>query len=150
VPASVIVNREEPMTDPIENDSPTCGEELAASAEVPEAWRDLMRHVAINLEAHASWVGMASPAARAEHEGMLRVAAAYRDMADAAERAAVLMRSLRALPAAPHDPAAFDRAAFASWMRAKIDRQRALAALIEHHAAVSERALESMALTDRT
>jgi hypothetical protein len=138
------------MTEPFENDPPTCGEEIAASAEVPEAWCDLMRHVAINLEAHASWVGTASPAARAEHEGMLRVAAAYRDMAGAAERAAVLMRSLRALPVALHDPAAFDRAAFAEWMRAKIDRQRAFAALIERHAAVSARALEPLALRDRT
>ncbi len=109
-----------------------------------------MRHVALNLEVHASWVGTASPAARAEHEGVLRVAAAYRDMADAAERAAVLMRSLRELPAAPHEPAAFDRAAFADWMRAKIDRQRAFAALLERHAAVSARALESLVLRDRT
>lgn len=138
------------MTEPSDNDPLTCGEEIAASAEVPEAWRDLMRHVAMNLEAHASWVGTASPAARAEHEGMLRVAAAYRDMADAAERAADLMRSLRVLPAAPHDRAAFDGAAFTDWMRAKIDRQRALAGLLERHAAVSERALESPALRDRT
>src|SRR6478609_5029222 len=107
------------MSEPDENHEMTCGEEIAASAEVPEAWRDLMRHVAMNLEAHASWVGTASPAARAEHEGIVRVAAAYRDMAAAAERAADLMRSLRALPAAPHDPAAFDRAAFTNWMRAK-------------------------------
>lgn len=129
---------------------PTCGAELAASAEVPEAWRDLMRHVALNLEAHAIWVGTTSPAARAEHEGMLRVAAAYRDMADAADRAAVLMRSLQQLPAAPHDPAAFDRAGFVDWMRNKIGRQRALAALLERHATVSERALEGAALRDRT
>lgn len=137
------------MTEASENDSATCGEELAVSAEVPEAWRDLMRHVAINLEAHARWVGTATPAARAEHEGMLRVAAAYRDMAEAAERAAALMRSMRALSAATHDPAAFDRAAFADWMRAKIDRQRALAALLERHAEMSERALGRAALTDR-
>ena len=138
------------MTEALEKESPTCGDEIAASAEVPEAWRDLMRHVALNLASHARWVGTASPAARAEHEGMLRVAAAYRDMADAADRAVVVMRSLRALPAVPHDAAAFDRAAFADWMRAKIERQRALAAMLERHAAVSARALESIALRDRT
>lgn len=138
------------MTEPLEDESPTCGAELAASAEVPEAWRDLMGHVALNLEAHAIWVGTASPVARAEHEGMLRVAAAYRDMADAADRAAALMRSLQELAAAPHDPAAFDRAGFVDWMRRKIDRQRSLAALLQRHATVSERALEGMSLRDRT
>ncbi len=138
------------MTESVESEPATCGEEIAASAEVPQAWGDLMRHVALNLEAHAVWVGTASPAARAEHEGMRRVAAAYRDMADAAHRAVALMRSLQPLPAAPHDPAGFDGAAFASWMRNKIARQRSLAALLERHAAVSERALEGMALRDRT
>lgn len=137
------------MTDPVDNEAPTCGEEIAASAEVPEAWRELMRHVAINLDAHASWVGTASPAARAEHDGVRRVAAAYRDMADAADRAAALMRSMWALPSAPHDPAAFDGAAFADWMRDKIARQRALAALLERHAAGSARALETAAPRDR-
>jgi hypothetical protein len=119
-----------------------CGEELAASAEVPEAWRDLMRHVASNLDAHAVWVGSDSPAARGEHDGLRSVAAAYREMADAADRAAALMRSLRSLPAARHEPVAFDRAAFQSWMREKIERQRALASLLARHAASSERAIE--------
>jgi hypothetical protein len=44
----------------------------------------------------------------------------------------------------------FDGAAFADWMRAKIDRQRAFAALLERHAAASARALESLVLRDRT
>lgn len=137
------------MSKPEETDTHSCGEEVAASAEVPEAWRELMKHVAINLDAHATWVGTASPAARAEHDGLRRVAAAYRDMADAADRAVALMRSMRALPAAPHDPAAFDGAAFASWMRDKIARQRALAALLERHAEGSARALDAAALKDR-
>jgi hypothetical protein len=137
------------MSEPDKNRETTCGEEIAASAEVPEAWRDLMRHVAINLEAHATWVGTASPAASAENDGLLRVAAAYRDMAEAADRAAAVMRSMRALPAAPHDPVAFDGAAFASWMRDKIVRQRALAALLERHAAASARALDAASLKDR-
>jgi hypothetical protein len=59
------------------------------------------------------------------------------------------MRSMRALPAAPHDPAAFDRPAFVVWMRDKIGRQRALAALLERHADVSARALDAAPLTDR-
>jgi len=137
------------MSEPDETETQSCGEEIAASAEVPEAWRDLMRHVAINLDAHASWIGTASPEANAEHDGLRRVADAYRDMANAADRAVVVMRSMRALPAAPHDPAAFDGAAFASWMRDKIARQRALAALLERHAASSARALDAAALRDR-
>ena len=136
------------MSEPDENHEMTCGEEIAASAEVPEAWRDLMTHVAINLEAHATWVGTASPAASAENDGLRRVVAAYRDMADTADRAAALMRSMRALPTAPHDPAAFDGDAFASWMRDKIARQRALAVMLERHAAISERALDAASLKD--
>jgi hypothetical protein len=137
------------MSEADDDDATTCGAELAASAEVPEAWRDLMRHVAINLDAHATWVGSASPAASAEHDGLRRVAAAYRDMADAADRAAAVMRSMRTLAAAPHDPAAFDGAAFASWMRDKIARQRAFAALLERHAEASARALDTASLRDR-
>jgi hypothetical protein len=119
----------------------TCGEEIAASVEVPEAWRDLMRHVALNLEAHAAWVGTGSPAAREEHDGLRRVAAAYLEMAAAAERAGEVMRAMRAVPAAPHDPARRDGAAFAAWMRRKVELQRALASTLERHAAASERAL---------
>ena len=132
------------MTETEQRNEPTCGEEIAASAEVPEAWRDLMSHVAINLEAHAAWVGTGSGPARQEHDGLTGVAAAYREMAAAASRASELMRALRSLPPASHDPARHDRAAFAAWMRTKIERQRALAALLERHATVSARALESL------
>jgi hypothetical protein len=111
-----------------------CGEELAASSEIPEAWRALMAHVALNLEAHASWVGAETEAARREREAMLAVAEAYRAMADAAARAATLMRSLRDLPPAPHDPARFDAPAFAIWMREKLVLQRALAEKLARHA----------------
>jgi hypothetical protein len=130
------------MTEPETNGAPTCGEEVAASAEVSEAWRDLVRHVAINLDSHATWVGASSPAARDEQDGLRRVAAAFRDMAEAAERAVVLMRSLRALPPAEHDPTTFDHGGFVAWMREKIERQRALAALLERHAAAAAAAIE--------
>jgi hypothetical protein len=124
-----------------ERSATTCGQEVAASAEVPEAWRDLMRHVAINLEAHAAWVGTGSPAAREEHDGLRRVAAAYLEMAEAADRASRVMRALRAVPAAPHDPARHDVGAFVAWMRKKVELQRTFAAMLERHAAESERAL---------
>ena len=122
------------MTDEPSTEEQTCGQELAASAEIPEAWRDLVAHVALNLEAHARWVGAETEAARREREAMRAVADAYRAMADAAARAATLMRSLRDLPPTAHDPARFDAPAFTSWMRAKIVRQRALAALLARHA----------------
>jgi hypothetical protein len=123
---------------------PTCGEELAASAEVPERWSALMHHVAANLEAHAAWVGTASDAARREQAALSRVAAAYREMADAGARAAAVMRSMRDLPPAPHDPAKMDGSALAAWMRAKIEMQRAFAALVIRHAEESERALAAL------
>jgi hypothetical protein len=119
----------------------TCGAELAASAEVPEAWSRLMAHVAVNLESHAEWVGTDTDASRREHDGLLAVAAAYRDMAASATRAAEAMRALRELPPAPHEPGRFGRAAFEAWLRAKIGLQRDLAKMLTRHADVAESAL---------
>lgn len=126
------------------DDEPCCGRELAASAEVPEALGALMNHVAMNLDAHAAWVGSNSEAARLERDAMTLVAREYRAIGSAAARAAAVMRSFAELEPAPHDPARFDRAAFAAWMREKITQQRALASLLLEHAAVSERALVAM------
>lgn len=119
----------------------TCGAELAASAEVPEAWSRLMSQVAVNLKAHADWVGADTEAARGEQAALHAVAAAYEDMAASATRAAQIMRALRDLPPAPHDPACFDRAAFGEWLRSKIALQRALARMLDRHAEVAENAL---------
>ena len=122
----------------------TCGEELASDAEVPRAWAALMRHVATNMDAHARWVGDATPAARAECDALAGVAAGYRAMAEAADGAAAAMVAMRALPAAPHDPARLDRPALAAWMREKIALQRAFAALVLRHADDSEAALSEI------
>jgi hypothetical protein len=120
---------------------PTCGQELAASAVVPEKIGELMRHVAQNLRAHAAWVGDETPAAEAEQTAMSSVADCYQGIADAAARAAVTMLGCSSLGPAPHDPMRFDRPAFALWMREKIRLQRELAALLVHHAEMSERGL---------
>jgi hypothetical protein len=122
-------------------ESMACGAELGDAAIVPERLAALMSHVAENLEAHAGWVGVETPAAAAEHEGLLRLAADYRAIAAAALRTAATMRGLRDLEPAPHDPARWDRAAFLQWMRRKIELQRAFAQLLLEHAEVSERIL---------
>jgi hypothetical protein len=101
-----------------------------------------MSHVALNLDAHAAWVGTETEAARGEQAAMRAVAAAYREMGDAATRAAVLMRSLRDLPPAAHDPARFDRRGFAAWMREKVALQRAMAGMLNRHADVSAAHIE--------
>ena len=119
----------------------TCGQEMAASAEVPLQWQALMDHVAANMDAHATWVGTATAAAKQEHDALRRVAAAYRAMAWAAGSAAQAMHAMRDLPPAPHDPHKRDGAAWAAWMREKIRMQRHLAATLERHAAESEHAL---------
>lgn len=122
----------------------TCGEEMAASADVPRRWEALMNHVATNMEWHAAWVGVASPAATREHDALLEVAGAYRAMASAAARAAAAMEAMKDLPPAPHDPSRIDRAGQARWMRDKIEMQRAFAALLVRHAEESEQALAEM------
>jgi hypothetical protein len=122
----------------------SCGAELAASAEVPDAVAALFTHVAINLRAHANWVGSTSADAAAEQAAMTQVAAAYEALGAAAERAASLMRTFTSLAPVDHPAAAFDRNAFVAWMRSKIGLQRRLAAMIEHHADRSEHALKEL------
>jgi hypothetical protein len=129
---------------PVVAEEPTCGQELAADAEVPAALGALFRHVADNMDAHARWVGDATAPARRERDALADVAERYRAISSAAEGAAAAMAAMRELPAAPHDPARLDRAALAAWMRAKIEKQRAFAALILRHAADSDAALAAI------
>src|SRR5690606_11709243 len=63
-----------------------CGRELAKSAMVPERIAELMEHVALNLIAHARWVGTASTEADTEHAWLLRAAEDYLGIAGAARR----------------------------------------------------------------
>jgi hypothetical protein len=120
----------------------SCGEELAASALVPERLAALMLHVSLNLDAHADWVGRSSEAARLESAALRELATDYRAIAEAAERAVQRMRDAASLAPAPHDPSRWDRAAFVAWMQRKIELQRALAELLLEHVGASERALE--------
>jgi hypothetical protein len=126
------------------DDEMTCGREMAGDAEVPDKLAHLMSHVATQMHRHATWVGTATPAARREHDTLERVATEYQAIADAGTRAAVAMRAMRDVPAAPHDPARLDRAAVAKWMREKIAMQRDFAKLLERHAADSETALREI------
>ena len=122
----------------------TCGQEMAAAAEVPQRWQDLIDHVAANMEWHATWVGTASPGAKREHDALLRVAGEYRAMAAAGGRAAAAMKVMKDLGPTPHDPSGLDRVGQARWMRAKIQMQRQFAALLTRHADESEQALTEM------
>jgi len=122
----------------------TCGEEMAASAEVPRRWMELMNHVATNMEWHAKWVGVGSSTAQAEHDALLRVAKEYRAMAAAAGGAALAMAAMKNLAPAMHDPSKVDRAAQARWMRTKIHRQREFADMLLRHAEDSEKALAEL------
>jgi hypothetical protein len=123
----------------------TCGQEMAASAEVPAEWQALMDHVAGNMEWHARWAAAAgSPAGRREHDAMARVARAYRAMAAAAGRAAIAMKAMKDLPPVAHDRSQLDRPGLARWMRAKIKMQREFAATLNRHAADSEKALAEL------
>jgi len=126
-------------------EEPTCGQELAASADIPDNFGRLFRHVAINLRHHASSVGNESAPAALEHDALLRVAAGYEEMADAAERAAQFMRTLADLPAVPHGTAGFERDDFVDWMITKIAIQRRLGTTLLEHAEQSADVLANFA-----
>jgi hypothetical protein len=126
------------------NENQSCGGELAQSAVVPELIGELMLHVTQNLEAHAQWVGSSSEAARLEQTALRQVAADYRALAEAAAHAVQHMRAAAGLASPLHDPSSWDRSAFRSWMRRKIELQRALAELLLEHAQLSESALRQL------
>jgi hypothetical protein len=121
----------------------TCGQEIAADAEVPEKLARLMRHVGTNMETHANWVG-ASAGGKQEQEALAAVARAYGAIADAAAGAARAMRSMKDIPAVAHDPARLDRAGQARWMRAKIEMQLEFAQLLMKHAELSKKVLVTL------
>jgi hypothetical protein len=122
----------------------TCGQELAASAAIPEALAALLKHVATNLEAHARWVGNDTQAALTEQAAMAVVACKYRELAEATEELVSTMRSCAQLPAAEHDPAQQDRANLRTWLEQKVTLQRELAHKLEQGAKDAEAALRDM------
>jgi hypothetical protein len=124
-------------------DELTCGQEIAADAEVPEKLGRLMAHVATNMEVHARWAAT-DPRGTRERDGLLAIAREYQAMADAAMRAAVAMRAMKDLPQTPHDPARLDRAGQTRWMREKIALQLEFARLLVAHAEVSKRVLAQL------
>src|SRR5260221_75042 len=118
----------------------TCGQEMAADAEVPEKLARLMSHVSSNMEVHAKWVGE-GPSGGRERDSLMVVAREYQAIADAAIRAASAMKAMRDIPAAPHDPSRLDRGRQALWMRAKIEMQTELAQLLIEHGEASKKVL---------
>jgi hypothetical protein len=124
-------------------DETTCGEEMAADAEVPEKLGRLMAHVAENMEAHARWAATDRHGQR-EHDDLMAAAREYRSIADACGRAAVIMRSMHDLPATPHDPTRLDRAGHTRWMRAKIAMQVEFADLLRRHAELSKKVVAAI------
>jgi hypothetical protein len=131
-------------TDQQNSNEPTCGQELAADAGVPQKLAELWSHVADGLSAHAHWVGTDSPEAALEHASLLAIAQEYRAVAAAASRASTIMKSLSDLPRALHDPERANRVQLARWMRHKIELQQEFAAMILSHAALSEQALAQL------
>lgn len=122
----------------------SCGQELAASAMVPELVGALFQHVATNLRRHALWVGTSSPEAEREHHAMNSVAQGYDTLAAEARRTANLLRTLKDLQPTAHDPKGWDLGEFATWMHTKVELQRELAKLLLEHAEQSERVLEQL------
>lgn len=128
----------------MQRDEESCGQELAGSAVIPEQFALLFEHVAVNLRDHAEWVGTLTLAARQEHDAMLAVAEGYEAISGEARSTAKLMRTLGALPSAPHPAEKWNRAKFEIWMKAKVELQRQLAQMLIEHAEQSERALKQM------
>lgn len=139
----VLLAPSSPLTADAKAEEATCGQELAADAEVPDKLGALMSHVGANMEAHARWVGASAGGAR-EQKALRAVAREYKAMADAAARASAAMKAMKAIPPVAHDPARLDRGAQIAWMRKKIAMQVEFANLLTTHAETSMKVLAAL------
>jgi hypothetical protein len=81
----------------------TCGEGLAANAELPRAAGALLLTLAGNLEAHLATLDLSDGHARRERDACLHLAAEHRRIASRLETVADEMASYRDLPQGRHD-----------------------------------------------
>jgi hypothetical protein len=101
----------------------TCGEGLAANAELPRAASALLQTMADNLEAHLATLDLSDGHARRERDACLHLAAEQRRIAARLDTVAEEMAGYRELPQGRHDHEALAsdavRSAFARFAAAR-------------------------------
>lgn len=85
------------------DDQPTCGKGLAEHAALPKTLGRLMAATAAILENHQKALVLEDPNARLEYDAYVKLARAYRDIAEKLHATADQMTGYRHLPMARHD-----------------------------------------------
>lgn len=85
------------------DDQQTCGKGLAEHAVLPATLGRLMAATAAILENHQKALVLEDPNARLEYDAYVRLARAYRDIAEKLQATADQMTGYRDLPIARHD-----------------------------------------------
>ena len=85
------------------DDQPTCGKGLAEHAALPATLGRLMAATATILENHQKALVLEDPNARLEYDAYVKLARAYREIAEKLQTTADQMKGYRHLPMARHD-----------------------------------------------
>ena len=85
------------------NAQPTCGQGLAANADLPARLADLLAARAEVLERHTRALDLADVSSRQEYDAYLELVRAHRDIAGRLARLAEAMAACRDLPMGRHD-----------------------------------------------
>jgi hypothetical protein len=86
-----------------DEDEPTCGKGIAASAVLPEKLSAVMRALADVLENHVRALDLQEANGKAEADAYQKLIAEHRALGDGLEALAATMRRYRDLPMAGHD-----------------------------------------------
>jgi hypothetical protein len=124
------------------NDQPTCGQGLAANADLPAKLAELMAAMADVLERHTDALDLTDSAAREEFDAYSALVQAHRTVADELASLAQQMAGYRDLPMGRHDEAALaDPQGQAEAFQRLLTTERELLALLSAKVAEGEELL---------
>lgn len=126
------------------DDQPTCGKGIAASAPLPDAVADVLRGMSALFQNHIRALNSAARSDQPEIDAYGRLARNYGAGADNVAALAELMRSYRTLPMATHDMAVLtDKTSFRVFAEL-VAREQALLTLLQEQVAEHTEMLNAM------
>ncbi len=125
-------------------EQPTCGQGIAAHAELPTRLGELIAALAGVLETHMTALDLADVNAKQEYEVYQRLAQQHRHIAALLQAVAADMAAQRDLPMGKHDMQVMMSAAPVAAFRAYVQAEQELLALLQQSAAQDQQMLHAM------
>ena len=125
-------------------EQPTCGQGIAAHAELPAHIAELIADLAGVLETHMPALDLTDPNAKREHEVYARLAAHHRRIADELRAVAADMAAQRELPMGRHDMQVMMSPPPAAAFQAYIQAEQELLTLLQASVAQGQQILDQM------